>query len=288
MESSFFDFPRDAIRLTFMETGQHQWNDVRSDWIHEKTVPYAIIAQAHVGSYGLSCGGQSATAHAPEAFLAPPLEALRILHQVDRKKHAIHARWVHVRFMLFETIDLFSMLQMPLKLDADHGREAGQIIQELQSPTGANDGLYLSVRRMELAWGILRIVSHVSVPRPEAWELVKVSDRLRPLLQYLRANLAESITVGEMASQAHMCESAFHLYFRKHMGRTPMDYLKFLRLNEAAQRLNSPDVAVRQVADAVGFCNPFHFSREFKRQFGLSPQAYRQMRQVGYGGSGTA
>lgn len=288
MESAFLDFPRDAIRLTFLETGQHQWKEVKSDWIHEKTVPYAIIAQAYVGSYGLSYGDQSAMARAPEAFLAPPLETLRILHQVDRKRHAVSARWVHFRFMLFETIDLFTLLRMPLKLDVDHGRQVGRIFQELRTPAGVDNGLYKSVRRMELAWGILRIVCEVSEPRVEAWELVKASDRLRPVLRYLRANLGESISVGEMASQAHMCESAFHPYFRRHLGRTPMDYLKFLRLNEAAQRLNTPDVPVRQVADAVGFRNPFHFSREFKRQFGLSPQAYRQMRQLGYGGSGLA
>jgi len=49
-------------------------------------------------------------------------------------------------------------------------------------------------------------------------------------------------------------------------------------MNVAAQRLQKPEVLVKQVAYELGFTDPFHFSRAFKRVFGLSPAMFRRLR----------
>jgi AraC-like DNA-binding protein len=49
-------------------------------------------------------------------------------------------------------------------------------------------------------------------------------------------------------------------------------------MNLAAERLRDPGSLVKQVAAALGFSDPFHFSRAFKSVFGLSPEAFRRLR----------
>ena len=48
------------------------------------------------------------------------------------------------------------------------------------------------------------------------------------------------------------------------------------KMHLAAELLQQPDILVKQVAAQLGFADPFHFSRTFKRVFGLSPDAFRQ------------
>ena len=49
-------------------------------------------------------------------------------------------------------------------------------------------------------------------------------------------------------------------------------------MNFAAERLQSPGVLAKQVAEETGFANPFHFSRVFKSVFSVSPRTLTRMR----------
>ena len=56
---------------------------------------------------------------------------------------------------------------------------------------------------------------------------------------------------------------------------TPHDYIMRLKLNKAASLLLTSDLSVKQVAEQVGFEDPYHFSRNFKKFHGLAPRHYR-------------
>jgi len=51
-----------------------------------------------------------------------------------------------------------------------------------------------------------------------------------------------------------------------------------LKMNAAAQQLQQPNALVKEVAYDLGFSDPFHFSRAFKKVFGISPNAFRRLR----------
>ena len=110
----------------------------------------------------------------------------------------------------------------------------------------------------------LRITHH---PDPETG--------LTTRFHYLHDHLAESVTASDMAKVCHMSLSGFHRYFRRHTDASPINYLKRLRLNKAAQLLLSTDLTIAEVSDRTGFSNQFHFSREFKRVYRQSPAVYR-------------
>ncbi len=74
-----------------------------------------------------------------------------------------------------------------------------------------------------------------------------------------------------MIDRAYLCR-----LFRRYDHQTPHQFLMRRKMHLAAERLQQPDILVKQVAAQLGFCDPFHFSRAFKRVFGLSPDVFRQ------------
>ena len=87
----------------------------------------------------------------------------------------------------------------------------------------------------------------------------------------LRADLADPMTVPEMAKMAGMSVSAFHEHFKSITGTSPLQYRKDLRLTEARRMLLETAGPVSSVAFDVGYESPTQFSREYARKFGASP-----------------
>ncbi len=66
--------------------------------------------------------------------------------------------------------------------------------------------------------------------------------------------------------------------FKRFDNRSPYQYLMRVKMNIAAQRLQLPSSSVKEVAFELGFSDPFHFSRVFKRIFGIPPSSFKNLR----------
>jgi AraC-like DNA-binding protein len=96
--------------------------------------------------------------------------------------------------------------------------------------------------------------------------------RIAKVLDYIQANLQDSLSVEELAEMANMSASSFHEHFKKVTDTSPQQYIKSLRLDEARRRLVEEGINVSEAAYRVGYASPSQFSREFKRLFGVSPK----------------
>lgn len=81
-------------------------------------------------------------------------------------------------------------------------------------------------------------------------------------------------TVEQMASDAGLSRSQLHRKMKELTGVAPSDFLRTLRLQQAARMLRERDVNVTQVAYAVGFNSLNTFTKAFKQHFGQSPTEY--------------
>jgi AraC-like DNA-binding protein len=95
--------------------------------------------------------------------------------------------------------------------------------------------------------------------------------RIGKVITWLRANLAESAAVPELAKIAGMSASTFHRHFHNVTGMTPLQFRTRLRLQQARSLLVVGAQTVTGVAHAVGYASPNQFSREYCRMFGLPP-----------------
>lgn len=92
----------------------------------------------------------------------------------------------------------------------------------------------------------------------------------------LRAELARRWRVAEIARLAGLSASQLHRVFRAETGLSPLAWLRTERINAAKPMLLDPGRTIAAVAEAAGYPDPFHFSRDFKALTGRSPRAFRQ------------
>jgi AraC-like DNA-binding protein len=114
----------------------------------------------------------------------------------------------------------------------------------------------------------------ISVPMPaEVPAAVSSARSLQPAVDFIQCNVGAKIVAEDMAKLCLMSPFRFSRAFREAFGVTFREFIVQTRLIEAARLLENPQVPVTQVAYAVGFNDMSHFSRMFKREFGVTPSA---------------
>lgn len=86
--------------------------------------------------------------------------------------------------------------------------------------------------------------------------------------------------VSQLAALAHMSEGSFRSAFVRTTGSSPRRYLEERRMAQAARALVETDRTVAEISQAVGYDDPYHFSRVFRRVHGVSPRGYRRRAQA--------
>jgi signal transduction histidine kinase/DNA-binding response OmpR family regulator/ligand-binding sensor domain-containing protein len=108
--------------------------------------------------------------------------------------------------------------------------------------------------------------------------ITSVDERLlKDAREYVEAHIAESeLSVEELSRQLGM--SRVNLYKRmvQLSGKTPIEFIRIIRLRRAAQLLRESQMHVSEIAFEVGFNNPKYFAKYFKEEFGMLPSAYQE------------
>jgi AraC-like DNA-binding protein len=100
------------------------------------------------------------------------------------------------------------------------------------------------------------------------------SKRSRRIIEYLRANYAQKVTLTELSQLTDTNPYVLLRQFRKETGATPHDYLSAYRVYRA-QALMREGVKLSEVATRCGFADQSHFNRQFKRSMSISPKTIR-------------
>ncbi|MBB3271750.1 AraC-like DNA-binding protein [Pseudomonas sp. OG7] len=96
--------------------------------------------------------------------------------------------------------------------------------------------------------------------------------RIAKAIDWMKLNYAEPLRVDELASKVQMGLSTFHQHFRQLTAMSPLQYQKWLRLNEAKRLMLNEHLDAATAAFKVGYESPSQFSREYGRQFGMPPK----------------
>lgn len=100
-------------------------------------------------------------------------------------------------------------------------------------------------------------------------------------LRAMHAEPAAPWTVAALADRVHVSRATFAARFHHAVGASPMAYLSRWRLTLAAEHLADESLTVANVAQRVGYDNPFAFSAAFKRHHGVSPSEFRRRASLG-------
>jgi AraC-like DNA-binding protein/mannose-6-phosphate isomerase-like protein (cupin superfamily) len=104
----------------------------------------------------------------------------------------------------------------------------------------------------------------------------RVESRLLKVLSRMREDLTRPWTLAELARECNLSVPHFTELCRRQTGMPPLGLLIRLRLQRAMDLLQQGNHNVAEAAEAVGYEDPFYFSRLFRKHMGVSPSACRQ------------
>jgi AraC-like DNA-binding protein len=117
-----------------------------------------------------------------------------------------------------------------------------------------------------------RILSALSRSIPEE----RTSEPVRRMKEYIDHHYTGDVGLEDISRESGRSPSQAIRLFKKETGMTPYDYLLDRRFGEARLLLRDTAMAVKAVAQRLGFCDEYHFSASFKRRTGVSPLSFRK------------
>lgn len=110
-------------------------------------------------------------------------------------------------------------------------------------------------------------------------EAIKEKD-MKPILtakQYIQQNYMKYITLKEVSGVVGFNDSYFSSLFKKQCGKSFSEYLSEVRMNKAKELLKESNLIVAEICQRVGYSDLKHFTKNFKRLTGLTPNEYRKL-----------
>ncbi|MCI8808190.1 MAG: AraC family transcriptional regulator [Oscillospiraceae bacterium] len=114
-----------------------------------------------------------------------------------------------------------------------------------------------------------------SATRREVWGARLQDFYIQEAVTFMEHNYQRELTVEEVADACKLNRSYFSKLFRENMGCPPQEFLIRLRLSKAADQMKDTKAPIGEIAAVCGYPNQLHFSRAFKKRYGLSPREWR-------------
>ena len=103
---------------------------------------------------------------------------------------------------------------------------------------------------------------------------------IQEAITFMEHNYSRELTVEELAAVCKLNRSYFSKIFKESMGCPPQEFLIRLRLSKAADLMKGTGSAIGSIAAQCGYPNQLHFSRAFRKRYGLSPREWRAQNQI--------
>lgn len=108
----------------------------------------------------------------------------------------------------------------------------------------------------------------------------KVTKECRFVEQYINTHFQEDITLELLSEKAFMNKFYLVHAFKQYKGMSPINYLIHLRIKAAKELLETTNYSIAQISESSGFSSQSYFSQAFKKETGMTPNAYRKTKDI--------
>ena len=112
--------------------------------------------------------------------------------------------------------------------------------------------------------------------RRQSQSLPTVPERLARVQRHIEGHLHEPLKLPQLAQMANWSVPHFCEAFQRYFATSPISYLIRLRMHHAAYLLHDINLSIGEIGCRVGYEDPYHFSKLFKKHYGSSPRAMRR------------
>ena len=141
----------------------------------------------------------------------------------------------------------------------------------LGHPSSRNDLLFVS--------GFCRLLAGLTPEQP--YEYVHIYNSLYERINlYLEVNYMYEISMETFSYYTGLHRSSIYRFFKRQYGKSPTEYIQEFRLQKAYSILTNSDMPINQIAFSCGFNDMSHFTKLFRRKYGISPKEIRQKKKT--------
>lgn len=154
------------------------------------------------------------------------------------------------------------------------------IVEELLSPFGQN--VAESLCRLSAFGNISRLFATLISKHYYTENIENISEtavksaQLKPVLEYIETHFAEPLTLADLSGIVQMNPKYFCRFFNSIIQQTPMNYVNYYRIEQAADLLCNTSLSVTEVGLECGFNDLCHFVKTFKKHKGITPKQYQK------------
>ena len=98
---------------------------------------------------------------------------------------------------------------------------------------------------------------------------------IREAISFVEQNFQNDISVEDIAAFCNLNRSYFGKIFRNAVGKSPQEFLISYRMTKSTELLKLTDLTIKDISNAVGYPSQLHFSRAFKKIYGVAPREWR-------------
>lgn len=110
------------------------------------------------------------------------------------------------------------------------------------------------------------------------FESYNKSYAVKKIINYLNENYENKISLDQIAHNMYLSPVYISKIFKEETGESPINYLIKIRLEKAKDiLLNSDGGSIKSIANSVGYEDVYHFSKLFKKYYGISPLYYKKI-----------
>ena len=99
--------------------------------------------------------------------------------------------------------------------------------------------------------------------------------RIKRAIAIMRESIADQLSIRMLSRRVNLSPSRLRQLFNKETGRSPMGYLSDVRMQKAGELLRSTFLSIKEVTFLCGVKDVSHFTRDFKKKYGLTPSEFR-------------
>jgi len=149
-----------------------------------------------------------------------------------------------------------------------------QVLQEIARPSLGSSAML----RVLIQQAMIALMRHKLQSQDPglAWTKALQDPKLWPVLTHMMKTPGGDHSLDTLADHAGMSRSTLALRFTDSYGSGPMELLRVIRMQKAAEMLAQTDLPVKRISAEVGYSSRTAFTRAFETATGLSPRSYRR------------
>lgn len=151
------------------------------------------------------------------------------------------------------------------------------MVMEYQSGQPGKEFMVKAYMTQLLVQVVRGLTMNVKKTDVEEFETYNRSYAVKRIINYLNENYEQRISLEQIAHNMYLSPVYISKIFKEETGESPINYLIKIRLERAKEILQTGNSgSIKSIAKAVGYDDVYHFSKLFKKYYGISPLYYKK------------